>query len=151
MLLEELETLEEELEEIDDELELLEELETLEEELLLELVVELEELDTLLELLLEGGVGVVPPPPPPQPDMNRVPTSASRAVCFSFIRCFFGVSEARVVVRMKALSDQKKVLSVRARLRGAMHRFARSVGLEDHCAAISSIRGRRRTGSAALK
>ena len=109
MLLEELETLDEELEEVDDELELLEELETLEEELLLELVVELEELETLLELLLEDGAGVVPPPPPPpQPDMNRVPTSASRAVCFSFIRCFFGVSEARVVVRIKALSDQKK-------------------------------------------
>ncbi len=104
MLLEELETLEEELEEIDDELELLEE----EMELLLELVVELEELDTLLELLLEDGVGVVPPPPPPQPDMNRVPTSASRAVCVSFMRCFFGVSEARVVVGVKVLSAQQK-------------------------------------------
>ena len=96
VLLEELETLEEELEEIDDEL-----------ELLLELVVELEELDTLLELLLEDGVGVVPPPPP-QPDMNRVPTSASRAVCVSFMRCFFGVSEARVVVGVKVLSAQQK-------------------------------------------
>ena len=104
MLLEELETLEEELEEIDDELELLEE----EMELLLELVVELEELDTLLELLLDDGVGVVPPPPPPQPDMNRVPTSASRAVCVSFMRCFFGVSEARVVVGVKVLSAQQK-------------------------------------------
>ena len=110
MLLEELETLEEELEEIDDELELLEELETLDEELtlLLELVVELEELDTLLELLLDDGASVVPPPPPPQPDMKRVPTSASRAVCVSFMRCFFGVSETRVVVEIKALSDQKK-------------------------------------------